>query len=194
MKEFIFSISNSHPFLVLGAVALIALEVWAWFRLHPGYFGQGLPVFRSEVAARAPAGRVEEWLGNIQPGGFWGRFRFSALDAQHTAVREWFEPKHFWRPHYLPMMRAVLEWDAARGKVRLTGYLNYWLLLILLPSLILSLQRAATPLHAATTFFGHALLPVGLYIIQWIRYDALLAALVKQGTASSPQSRGFNGL
>lgn len=194
MKESLLALLHSYPLLVVLGAVLLGLEAWAWYRMFAGYFTQGLPVFRSDIAARPPSQDVVQWLGDVQPKGFWGEFRFKALNGKRIALREFTDWKKPWRPTYLPMMRAVLEVDAARGRLRMTAYLNYWLFVLLLPALLLSLQKAATLLQAATTIFGYALLVVGIYIIQLIRYQGLVEALEKQGQASKPEPRRFSGL
>lgn len=194
MKEFVLTLLHSYPILLVVGAALLALEAWAWYRMHAGYFTLGLPVFKADIAARPATPDVAQWLHDVQPKGFWGEFRFKALDGRQIALREFTDWKKPWRPTYLPMMRAVLEVDAARGRLRMTAHLNYWLLVLLLPALLMSLQKAATPLQAATTIFGYALVVVGIYIIQLIRYQGLVEALEKQGQASTPEPRRFSGL
>jgi hypothetical protein len=90
-------------------------------------------------------------------------------------------------------MRAVIELDAARGRLRMTAFLNYWLPLLLLPGLLAALHRADTLLRGAMVLFGYALVVVGPYIVQLIRYQSLLTALEKQGQISKEPPR-FSGL
>lgn len=194
MKDSLLALLHHYPFLLAGGVGLIALEIWAWYRVHPGYFSQGLLMFKAEIPARLPAAEAVRWLTAAQPKSFWGELRFNALDTGEIAVRECIDWKHPWRPHYLPLMRATLAVDSVRGKLRMKAYLNYWLPLLLLPSLVFSLQKAAVPMHAATSIFGHALVMAVLYIIQVFRYQSLLNALEKQGQLSKPATRKFNGL
>lgn len=194
MKDSLFALLYHYPILFVGGAGLIALEAWAWYVMQRSYFTQGLPIFASEIELRPPAGDIVRWLSEVQPKGFWGEFRFKTLDPKLIALRECFNWKKLWGPHYLPMMRTTLEFDPTRGRMRMTAYLNYWLPLLLLPGLLISLHKATTPMRAATAFFGYALVVVGFYVVQIIRYKQLLKALETQGQTLKQPERKFSGL
>ena len=152
---------------------LIALEFVAASNWFGPYFSFGLPIYIRHAGTHPgaePSAQALEQLMQNRPNT--PRVRFKAIAPRLTAFREaFFESGN--RIRYLPVMHSAVSFDLERGGMTITGYLNWYVLFILVYMLLRSLDEPAFILVAVLI-----VVVLGLsYLMQWGINQAVTTAL-----------------
>jgi len=122
--------------IVVMLVEFLLMALW-----NRRYFGWGLPVFTQRIAA-APAALAHlpfNWLEGDYPPARWATLAFEPLSDDACAFREsLLMPRG---PGYVPIMRGLIVADRRRREIRVIGWCNWSIVLIvasLAPGLVIN--------------------------------------------------------
>ena len=125
-----------YAFLIFAVI--LALELFARQTWLAAYFRFGIPVyitrrkFAGSAEPEALAGKLQERFKD-RPGHPTLRFKLLSRAGQSRAAVAFQEALFEARsvPRYFPVMHSLAELDPARGEVRVTGWLNGYVVFLL---------------------------------------------------------------
>lgn len=188
-----------HFYAFMAFVVIFSLEMFAAYSWLAAYYRFGLPVFLTRRGLEQDPGsplRVVPWaLAKSLAEGFKNHPTYPTIQCQaiapagqlkgpvsertEIALHEaMFEPRRGFR--YLPVMHSLARLDLARGRVTVSGYIDWYVLFILVYLVVTT--------AADRSFIPVALLVLVIFVVSYFTQAAIdraaaekLASLVSNG-------------
>ena len=108
--------------LFLGSALIETVLAYRW---TPGYFRNGIPIFKSRIEGTMLVDGVESQLENAMSSSMSSPMLFRRLSPQNIAFREQWRSGVF---RYTPMMRGLIRVAPESHAIEVVGHLNWWLI------------------------------------------------------------------